>query len=178
VATAVAGPGQPSAADPPPLAGYTVAVTSDRRRHKIANAFESMGARTVNIQAVQTMAQPNPEALMNELVLTIADRLPGHALLFSAAGCQVEVRGQALVIDGTVVPIQPGPIAVLRALARRPGWVLSSADIRGAVPSWESVDDHAIEMAISRLRRSLAGTRLDGVDLIQTVMRRGYRLSG
>jgi uroporphyrinogen-III synthase len=384
VATAVAGPGQPSAADPPPLAGYTVAVTSDRRRHKIASAFESMGARTVNIQAVQTMVQPNPEAvraaniaclanpvnevvvasvfglrawlavtrhfgqfdqiveqlvqarllardarvadalrevgltqiwttagattedlfhyllaqpmtgrrvvaqidseserelcqalraagayvveiatstpkaprtvdilrrlcdlvirrqvdvvaltsaaatanllqqatddgvlgdvlnafvadvvpaclgplsasplsvlgiaplvaekpLMNELVLTIADRLPGHALLFSAAGCQVELRGQALVIDGTVVPIQPGPIAVLRALARRPGWVLSSADIRGAVPSWEAVDDHAIEMAISRLRRSLAGTRLDGVDLIQTVMRRGYRLSG
>ena len=68
--------------------------------------------------------------------------------------------------------------SVVRALARRPGWVLSSSDIRGAVPSWEAMDDHTIEMAISKLRRSLVGTGLDGVDLFRTVMRRGHRLSG
>jgi uroporphyrinogen-III synthase len=35
------------------------------------------------------------------------------------------------------------------------------------------VDDHAIEMAVSRLRRSLHDN-----NLIQTVMKRGYRLAG
>jgi uroporphyrinogen-III synthase len=34
------------------------------------------------------------------------------------------------------------------------------------------VDDHAIEMAVSRLRRTLHDS-----DLIQTVMKRGYRLA-
>ena len=67
----------------------------------------------------------------------------------------------------------PGPIAVLRALARNPGRVLSCAEIRRATPNWAAVDDHAIEQAVSRLRRTLHHG-----DLIQTVMRRGYRLVG
>jgi uroporphyrinogen-III synthase len=85
----------------------------------------------------------------------------------------MEVRGQAVVLDDELIPVPPGPIAVLRALARNPGRVLSCAEIRRATPSWAAVDDHAIEMAVSRLRRTLH----DG-ELIQTVMRRGYRLAG
>src|SRR5205085_491359 len=36
-----------------PLAGYTVAVASDRRRHALAGLLEAAGARTVGIQAVR-----------------------------------------------------------------------------------------------------------------------------
>ncbi len=60
-----------------------------------------------------------------------------------------------------------------RVDVRETGRVLSCAEIRRATPSWAAVDDHAIEMAVSRLRRTLH----DG-QLIQTVMRRGYRLAG
>jgi uroporphyrinogen-III synthase len=62
-------------------------------------------------------------------------------------------------------------------LARHPGRVLSAAEIRRLVPGWAAVDDHAIEMAVSRLRRSLDGTELDGLGVVQTVVKRGYRLA-
>ena len=39
------------------------------------------------------------------------------------------------------------------------------------MPSPADVDDHAIEMAVSRLRRSLTDA-----EVVQTVLRRGYRL--
>jgi len=88
------------------------------------------------------------------------------------SGNRMEVRGQAVVMNGELVAIQPGPIGVLRTLARHPGQVMSCADIRRETPGWTQSDDHAIEMAVSRLRRSL-----NGGDMIQTVMKRGYRLA-
>jgi len=77
------------------------------------------------------------------------------------------------VFNDELIPMPPEPIAVLRALARNPGRVLSCAEIRRATPSWAAVEDHAIEQAVSRLRCMVH----DG-ELIQTVMRRGYRLAG
>lgn len=48
-----------------PLAGYTVAVASDRRRHRLAELLESVGARTVGVQAARSMARP-PEPVLAE----------------------------------------------------------------------------------------------------------------
>ncbi|MFF3855672.1 uroporphyrinogen-III synthase [Micromonospora sp. NPDC002575] len=112
-----------------------------------------------------------------DLVKVLADRLPGRSLRLTVQGLRMEIRSQAMVIGDQVIPVQPGPISVLRALARRPGRVLSPAEIRADTPSWADVDDHAVEMAVSRLRRTFDDTPLDGVDLIQTVMKRGYRLA-
>jgi uroporphyrinogen-III synthase len=56
--------------------------------------------------------------------------------------------------------------------------VLSAAEIRTYLPQSSTVDDHAIEMAVSRLRGSLGHSDdLRGLDLVQTVMKRGYRLA-
>lgn len=112
-----------------------------------------------------------------DLTAMLAQNLPQRALRLTFGRFSVEVRGQALVIGDRLVPVQPGPIAVLRALAHHPGRVLSAAEIRALVPGWAGVDDHAIEMAVSRLRRSLDGTDLDGTGLVQTVVKRGYRLA-
>jgi uroporphyrinogen-III synthase len=109
---------------------------------------------------------------LEELVALARVHVPQHAVRLAAARYRMEVRGQAVVLNDELIPIPPGPIAVLRALARNPGRVLSCAEIRRATPSWAAVDDHAIEQAVSRLRHSLH----DG-ELIQTVMRRGYRLA-
>ena len=103
-----------------------------------------------------------------EVVTTMATR---RAVRVRVSGRHIEVRGQAVVMNDQLIPVQPGPIGVLRALARHPGQVLSYADIRREMPSLAQNDDHAIEMAVSRLRRSLNDPLL-----IQTVMRRGYRL--
>lgn len=112
-------------------------------------------------------ARPYPEELAEE-VLTA---LPPRRLQVTVRGHELEVRGQAMVLDGSFVPVPAGPLAVLRALARRPGRVLSATEIRRSEPTWSEVDDHAVEMAVSRLRKLLGG-----VDLVQTIVKRGYRL--
>jgi uroporphyrinogen-III synthase len=116
---------------------------------------------------VQVAALPYVEELAENVLTT----LPQRALRLTSGGHQLEVRGQAVVLDGRFIPIPAGPLAVLRALAHRPGEVVSAAEIRDSEPSWAEVDDHAVEMAVSRLRRLLKGT-----DLIQTIIKRGYRL--
>jgi uroporphyrinogen-III synthase len=109
---------------------------------------------------------------VEELAEALLTGLPPRALAVTAAGHRLELRGHAVVLDGRLVPVQPGPLAVLRALARRPGQVLSSADIRAAIPDRAAVDDHAVEMAVSRLRQALPGT-----ELVQTIVKHGYRLA-
>ncbi len=39
-----------------PLAGYTLAVASDRRRHPLAPMLEAVGAKVVNVQAVRAFS--------------------------------------------------------------------------------------------------------------------------
>lgn len=112
-----------------------------------------------------------------ELSALVIRELPTRATTVTIAGHEVQIRGQALVVGQTLIPIQPGPVAVLRALAGQPGRVMSPTEIRHRVAGWSEVDDHAIEMAVSRLRRCLDGTTLDGLGLVQTVIRRGYRLA-
>jgi uroporphyrinogen-III synthase len=107
-----------------------------------------------------------------ELAEAILTTLPRRGLVLSLGAHQLELRGQAVVLDGRFIAVQGGPLAVLRALARHPGEVLTAAEIRGSEPTWGDVDDHAVEMAVSRLRQALRGT-----DLVQTIVKRGYRLA-
>jgi uroporphyrinogen-III synthase len=125
------------------------------------------GLRSRGLPMVQA-TEPVPRSL----AAAVMAELPLRALTVEVAGRKVEIRGQAVVVDGALVPVQPGPIGVLRALATHPGRVLSAAEIRAILPQQSTVDDHAIEMAVSRLRGSL-----QDLDLIQTVMKRGYRLA-
>jgi uroporphyrinogen-III synthase len=115
--------------------------------------------------------------LVSELIALVERELPARAVDIIVGGHEVQLRGQAIVIGQSLIPIQAGPIAVLRVLAGQPGRVMSAAEIRHQVDGWSDVDDHAIEMAVSRLRRCLDGTSLEGLGLIQTVFKRGYRLA-
>jgi uroporphyrinogen-III synthase len=109
---------------------------------------------------------------VEELAELLLVALPPRALSVVAAGHRLQVRGHAVVIDGRLVPVQPGPLAVLRELARRPGEVMSTAELRVAIGAHGHVDDHAVEMAVSRLRQALRG-----VDLVQTIVKHGYTLA-
>jgi uroporphyrinogen-III synthase len=102
--------------------------------------------------------------------------LPSRSLTLTVKGQAMHIRSQTIVIGGEVIPVPPAPMAVLRALARRPGQVLSATSIRRDTPLWSGVDDHAVEMAVSRLRGTLSGTVLRHASLVQTVNRRGYRI--
>jgi uroporphyrinogen-III synthase len=103
------------------------------------------------------------------LVRALADELPGRAPTIRVAGQEVTLRGHAALVDGTLHPMAPAPMAVLRALAAAPGRVLSRAALLTALP--RGADEHAVEMAVARLRVALGGPAF-----VQTVVKRGYRL--
>ena len=113
--------------------------------------------------------QPSRSRL-GALVRQIVDDLPARCRTLPVAGSALQLRGHAVVLDGELRPIPPGPLAVLRALARRPGVVLDRAALLAAM-ACESGDGHAVEMAVTRLRAVL------GPHAVQTVVKRGYRLA-
>lgn len=127
-------------------------------------------AQPLRAQGVHPLLGTGP--YIEELAEELATAMPRLAVRADLGVYRMEVRGQAVIVNGRLIPVQAGPLAVLRALARQPGHVMSCAELRRAIPSWSNVDDHAIEMAVMRLRRSLPGA-----DVVQTVMKRGYRLA-
>jgi uroporphyrinogen-III synthase len=110
-------------------------------------------------------------ARLSALVRTIVDELPKRAVSIQVAGHSLTLRGHAAIVDGELRPLAPAPMAVLRALAAAPGRVLSRAALLRTLP--RGADEHAVEMAVARLR---AGLGASGV--VQTVVKRGYRLPG
>ena len=108
-------------------------------------------------------------ARLSAVVRAIVDELPRRAVSLEVAGHSLTLRGHAAVVDGELRPLAPAPMAVLRALAAAPGRVLSRAALLRTLP--RGADEHAVEMAVARLR---AGLNAAGV--VQTVVKRGYRL--
>ncbi|KIR63024.1 uroporphyrinogen-III synthase [Micromonospora harpali] len=108
-------------------------------------------------------------ARLGALVRTIVDELPRRTVSIKAAGHLLTLRGHAAVVDGELRPLAPAPMAVLRALATSPGRVLSRTALLRTLP--RGADEHAVEMAVARLRAGLKAPRV-----VQTVVKRGYRL--
>ncbi|WP_329384942.1 uroporphyrinogen-III synthase [Streptomyces sp. NBC_01351] len=108
---------------------------------------------------------------LGPLVQLLCQELPGRARVLPVAGHRVELRGHAVLLDAELRPVPPAGMALLRTLARRPGWVVSRADLLRALPG-AGRDEHAVETAMARLRVALGAPKL-----IQTVVKRGYRLS-
>jgi uroporphyrinogen-III synthase len=104
------------------------------------------------------------------LVRTIIKELPPRAVSVRAGGHDLTLRGHAAVVDGVLRPLAPGPMAVLRALAAEPGRVFPRAALLRTLP--RGADEHAVEMAVARLRAGLGIPRV-----VQTVVKRGYRLA-
>ncbi|QKW19755.1 uroporphyrinogen-III synthase [Kitasatospora sp. NA04385] len=113
-----------------------------------------------------------PERMrLGAMVQTLTAALPERARRLPVAGHTLELRGQAALVDGRLRPVPPAGMALLRTLARHPGWVVPRADLLKALPG-SGDDEHAVETAMARLRQALGAPRL-----ITTVVKRGYRLT-
>ncbi|MER7883436.1 uroporphyrinogen-III synthase [Streptomyces fimicarius] len=108
---------------------------------------------------------------LGPLVQLMCAHLPAAARILPVAGHRVEIRGHAVLVDDELRAVPPAGMALLHALARRPGWVVARADLLRALPG-SGTDEHAVETAMARLRTALGVPRL-----IQTVVKRGYRLA-
>lgn len=150
-------------------AGLTNDLLNGLRHDVLCAALSPVTGLRLGELGVPPLAGQLP--FVEELAEALLHALPGTALRLVAGGRTLEVRGHAAVLDGRYIAVQPGPMAVLRVLAQHNGHLVSTSDLRAAVPGWSTMDDHAMEMAVSRLRHAL-----DDPGLVQTVLRRGYRL--
>jgi len=108
---------------------------------------------------------------LGAMVRKLESEMPARARRLPVAGHWLELRGHAVLVDGVLRPVPPAGMALLRVLARRPGRVVTRAELLRALPG-TSNDEHAVETAMTRLRSALGESRL-----VQTVVKRGYRLA-
>jgi uroporphyrinogen-III synthase len=128
-----------------------------------AAAFEAWGVPTI---------QPDRSRLA-AMVRTLEVELPlrRDGTTLDVAGHAVLLHGDVVLIDGLEARLSAAPLAVLQALAVNPGHVVSRRDLLACLPTGQAGSEHAVEMAVARLRAAI-GTRL-----VQTVVKRGYRLA-
>ena len=107
---------------------------------------------------------------IGSMVRELALELPSRAIRLRIASRDMEMRAQAVVVDGELRPVAPAPMAVLRTLVAARGRVVSRQDLLAALPS--GGEEHAVETAIGRLR-----TALGSPQMVCTVVKRGYRLA-
>lgn len=149
------------------------------RRDEVIAAFQAdviaLGVGPVTTEAFELWGVPSIHPERSRLVAMI--KLLESELPSRRDGTAIELvdhtlllHGEKVLLDGVVVPLSPAPLAVLQALAVNPGHVISRRDLLGVLPNGQASSEHAVEMAVARLRAAL-GTRL-----VQTVVKRGYRL--
>ncbi|HEY3001976.1 MAG TPA: uroporphyrinogen-III synthase [Kribbellaceae bacterium] len=107
---------------------------------------------------------------LGALIRTVTDLLAHeHAPCLETAFGPLVLRGGGATLDGVVVPLGPGPRAVLGSLVEARGQVVSRPKLLAALPG--AADEHSVEVTVNRLR-----TALGCPELVRTVVRRGYRL--
>jgi uroporphyrinogen-III synthase len=123
------------------------------------------------LEAVDVPTLQPQRSRLGAMVRALEAEAPARARRLPVAGHRLELRGHAALVDGELKAVPPTGMALLRALARRPGRVVSRAELLRALPGGGD-DEHAVETAMARLRSALGVPKL-----IQTVVKRGYRLA-
>jgi uroporphyrinogen-III synthase len=110
-------------------------------------------------------------ARLGDLMRAVSVEVPArNDLVVDLAGRELRLRRDGVLVDGAYVPLAGTPMVILRELAARPGRVVDRRRLLDLLPDGDN--DNALETAIARLR-----ARLPARDLVQTVIKRGYRLA-
>jgi len=102
---------------------------------------------------------------------------PSNPIRVRFDGFELDEENAALLRDGEPVTVQPTPFAVLCALVRKPGSLLTKQALLDQVWGHQFVTDSVLKTAVSDLRK-LLGDDPRHPRLIETVSRRGYRFIG
>jgi uroporphyrinogen-III synthase len=120
------------------------------------------------LEAVGVPTCQPERARLGALAREVVARLPERDPVLQIGAHTLQIRGHAVVVDGRLVELAPGAMSVLRELVRAPGHVVGRPELIASLPG--GGDSHAVEMAVTRLRAAL------GAPLVETVVKRGYRL--
>lgn len=151
-------------------------------------ALDSIRERSVSGRLLLAAVGPITAAPLRALELhtTIADRgrlgslarcvigyfgTSGPAPTLSTPAGRVSMRSGGVVIDGEFIALSRAGASLLGALFDGRGRVLSREEIAVALPR-TGQNAHAVEMAVARVRDALGP-----VDIVKTVVKRGYRLA-
>jgi uroporphyrinogen-III synthase len=165
----------------PAVAAVMEAAGVTGRRDEVVSAFQADAVATcvgpVTAAAFEPWGVPTifPDrsrlaAMVKQLEIELPSRRGGLAIEL-AGGNQLLLHRDEVLLDGIEVRLSPAPAAVLQALVANPGNVVSRRALLAMLPSGQAGSEHAVEMAVARLRAAV-GTRA-----IQTVVKRGYRLA-
>lgn len=164
----------------PAVAALMEAAGSTGRRDEVITAFQAdvvascvgpVTAAAFEMWGVPTI-QPERSrlaAMVKQLETELPSRSNGMTL--EVAGHVLLMHGDDVLLDGVEVKLSPAPMALLQALVVNPGHVVSRRELLAELPGGTAGSEHAVEMAVARLRAAL-GTRT-----VQTVVKRGYRLA-
>lgn len=84
----------------------------------------------------------------------------------------LDVAAKQVTFEGRAVDLTAHEFAVLHALIRRPGHVVSRAQLEESLYAWgDEVESNTIEVHVYNLRRKLSA------ESIKTIRRQGYRLA-
>ncbi len=164
----------------PAVAALMEAAGSTGRREDVVGAFQADVVAScvgpVTAAAFEMWGVPSiypDRSRLAAMVKQLETELPSRSdgLQLEVGGHTLLLHGEVLLVDGVEVKLSPAPLAVLHALVVNPGHVVSRRDLLAALPSGTAGSEHAVEMAVARLRAAV-GTRM-----IQTVVKRGYRLA-
>jgi uroporphyrinogen-III synthase len=147
--------------------GRRDAVVAALRSGVLAFAVGPVTSGPLDAAGIPTI-QPG-RARLAALAREVVARLPERDPVVTAGRHRLQVRGSAAVVDDRLVELEPGPLAVLRSLAARPGVVVRRADLVAALPG--EGDGLAVDAAVTRLQAAL------DAPLVETVGDRGYRLT-
>ena len=164
----------------PAIAALMEVATSTGHRDEVIGAFQSdvvaacVGPVTAAAFEMYGVPSIHPDrsrlaAMVKQLETELPSRARGTSI--EVAGHTLLLHGDDVLLDGVAVRLSAAPAAVLQALLVNPGTVVSRRDLLAALPSGTAGSEHAVEMAVARLRAAL------GTSCIQTVVKRGYRLA-
>ena len=164
----------------PAVAAFMEAAFSTGRRDEVVSAFQAdvvaacvgpVTSAAFEMWGVPTIFPDRSRlaAMVKQLETELPSRSFGTSL--EVAGHTLLLHGDVVLLDGVEVKLSPAPSSVLQALLVNPGQVVSRRELLAALPSGTAGSEHAVEMAVARLRAAV-GTRV-----VQTVVKRGYRLA-
>ena len=150
--------------------GVTPGVLNALQEHVLAVCVGPITAEVLERLGVPVV-QPE-RARLGALAREVIAQLERRVLPVNCKSASLGIRSSGVVVNGVFQALAPAPMAVLRALAAEPGVVCSRSALATVLPGGADNEDHAVDVAVARLRSGLGDPTL-----VQTVVRRGYRLA-
>ena len=152
-------------------AGQATALLEALGSEAAAISIGPVTSEALRREGVIELVEP-ARARLGAMIAALVHHLRGRRRVLGLAGTEVVMQGATVLVDGAPRTLSEQDHRLLTALAAAEGRVVPKQELLDRGLGAGAVSEHAVEVAVARLRRRL-GPAGPGV---QTVFRRGYRL--